>query len=215
MTVELTSESSSMPFDRKAGGHAFDLERGVCARCGMSREHFQDNDEPACSGQSEGAGSAAGLPPFVPDDQSSLNLRVHRAIGARAAIDAGLQVLPPEIRVLAGAVRYIDFGLSSARDFWEEVVLPTFDDFDQNPRPRTAIVAAAMAWHIHNWIWHENHPGTETKGSQDYKNFVDGLVAGCQELGWLRDVGDGGSIVGSAARRSKSSKPSREQTLRR
>lgn len=185
-----------MPFDRQAGRHAFDLERGVCARCGMSREHFQDNGEPACSGQSEGAGPAAGLPPFVPDDLSSLNLRVHRAIGASAAIGAGLQQVPPEIRVIAGAVRYIDFGLSSARDFWENVVLPTVDEFEQYPCPRTAIVAAAMAWHVHEWMWHENHPGTETKGSQDYKTFVDGLVNGCQELGWLRDVGDGGKHRG-------------------
>jgi ribosomal protein L37E len=40
-----------MVFDRRAGGHAFNFSSGVCAKCGMTREHFQDNDKPACKGK--------------------------------------------------------------------------------------------------------------------------------------------------------------------
>jgi hypothetical protein len=39
-----------MTFNRQAGGHAFDVDRGVCAKCGMSREHYEDNAEPRCIG---------------------------------------------------------------------------------------------------------------------------------------------------------------------
>jgi hypothetical protein len=39
-----------MTFDRSSGGHAFDFSAGVCERCGMTREYFQDNGEPRCSG---------------------------------------------------------------------------------------------------------------------------------------------------------------------
>ena len=40
-----------MAFDRQAGGHAFDFNRGVCEKCGMTREQFEDNGEPRCKGR--------------------------------------------------------------------------------------------------------------------------------------------------------------------
>ncbi len=38
-----------MTFDRMSGGHAFDFSAGVCQRCGMTREHYQDNGKPPCT----------------------------------------------------------------------------------------------------------------------------------------------------------------------
>jgi hypothetical protein len=40
-----------MAFDRMAGGHRFDFSRGVCHRCEMTREYFEDNGRPPCTGQ--------------------------------------------------------------------------------------------------------------------------------------------------------------------
>jgi hypothetical protein len=40
-----------MAFDRMAGGHRFDFSRGVCQRCGMSREKFEDHGRPRCTGK--------------------------------------------------------------------------------------------------------------------------------------------------------------------
>jgi len=42
-----------MAFDRRAGGHAFDFDREICVKCGMSREYFEDNGQPACRGRTE------------------------------------------------------------------------------------------------------------------------------------------------------------------
>jgi hypothetical protein len=46
-----TAGSETMAFDRLAGGHRFDFSRGVCQRCGMSREKFEDNGRPRCTGK--------------------------------------------------------------------------------------------------------------------------------------------------------------------
>ena len=40
-----------MSFDRHAGGHAFDFDRGVCTKCEMTREFFKDHGEPSCTGR--------------------------------------------------------------------------------------------------------------------------------------------------------------------
>ncbi len=41
-----------MVFELIAGGHRFDFIRGVCMRCEMSREKFEDSGQPQCTGQS-------------------------------------------------------------------------------------------------------------------------------------------------------------------
>jgi hypothetical protein len=38
-------------FDRTAGGHRFDFSRGVCVLCGITRNEFEDEDYPHCTGQ--------------------------------------------------------------------------------------------------------------------------------------------------------------------
>jgi len=39
-----------MKLDRQTGGHAFSFDAGVCAKCGMFREHYEDNGKPRCAG---------------------------------------------------------------------------------------------------------------------------------------------------------------------
>ena len=40
-----------MIFDRASGGQAFGVNGAVCCVCGMTREKFQDNGGPRCTGQ--------------------------------------------------------------------------------------------------------------------------------------------------------------------
>jgi hypothetical protein len=40
-----------MAFDRHAGGHDFDLTTKSCSKCGISREKFEDQGEPRCTGK--------------------------------------------------------------------------------------------------------------------------------------------------------------------
>jgi hypothetical protein len=40
-----------MAFDRRSGNHAFDFDAGVCQRRGMSREQYEDNGKPPCTGR--------------------------------------------------------------------------------------------------------------------------------------------------------------------
>jgi hypothetical protein len=53
-------------FDRRAGGHAFDFDREVCVKCGMSREHYQDNGKPPCKGKPSSENAERGI--MVRDD---------------------------------------------------------------------------------------------------------------------------------------------------
>lgn len=41
----------AVAFNRNAGGHAFDFSAGVCAKCDMTREDYQDKGQPACTGR--------------------------------------------------------------------------------------------------------------------------------------------------------------------
>jgi hypothetical protein len=45
------SKESEMVFDRTAGGHRFDFSREICFLCGISREEFEDDGRPQCTGQ--------------------------------------------------------------------------------------------------------------------------------------------------------------------
>jgi hypothetical protein len=36
---------------RRASSHAFDFDRDVCERCGITRPHFDDNGRPPCVGR--------------------------------------------------------------------------------------------------------------------------------------------------------------------
>jgi len=49
-----------MAFDRQADGHEFDFKTGVCAKCGMTREAYEDKGHPPCEPKKKG------IP--IPDD---------------------------------------------------------------------------------------------------------------------------------------------------
>jgi hypothetical protein len=59
-----------MAFDQQVGGHRFDLVKKRCAKCGMTREDYEDHGKLPCTGTGQ---TAAGRrqddkPDFIPDD---------------------------------------------------------------------------------------------------------------------------------------------------
>jgi hypothetical protein len=93
-------------------------------------------------------------------------------------------------------IQYINFGFTSAREFWDELVLPAYKCFKAEPTRATAIMACFPAWHIQDWIWHQQHPGDGTRNNNDYQQFQQQLFANCPELQWIRDVADAGKHRG-------------------
>lgn len=49
MVLSARQARTYMALDRRAGGHAFDFSTMACVRCGMPREHYDDNVEPRCT----------------------------------------------------------------------------------------------------------------------------------------------------------------------
>lgn len=94
------------------------------------------------------------------------------------------------------AVQYVDFGITSARQFWDENVVPVSERFKAQPNRANAIDASVSAWHVHEWIWHEHHPGTDTRQNIDYRNFQADLFNACPQIAWIRDVADAGKHRG-------------------
>jgi hypothetical protein len=93
-------------------------------------------------------------------------------------------------------VRYIDFGYTSAAEFWSEVVLSAYERFKEHHNRQNAIDVSVHAWQVHEWIWHENNPGEDTRGNADYTKFKENLLKSCPELAWIRDVADAGKHRG-------------------
>ena len=140
--------------------------------------------------------------PFVPYDDSSMNPHIYARSLWRpnaAVLDTNNQVFPPLLNNNRGkAVRYVNFGFSSAaaKEYWAEVLLPAYERFNAEPSRGNAIMASLPAWHIHEWIWHQQHPGADTRNSKDYTQFHDALLNDCPELAWIRDVADAGKHCG-------------------
>lgn len=93
-------------------------------------------------------------------------------------------------------VLYVDFGITSARQFWDENVIPAYERFKTQPNRANAIDASFHTWHVHEWIWHEHHPGEDTRRNIDYETFRTDCIDNCPELAWLRDVADAGKHRG-------------------
>jgi hypothetical protein len=93
-------------------------------------------------------------------------------------------------------VEYIDFGYDSAGQFWSEVVLSAYERFRSTPNRQHAIEASVPAWHVHEWIWHERHPGEDTRNNSDFAKFLTDILKACPELAWVRDVADAGKHRG-------------------
>ena len=86
------------------------------------------------------------------------------------------------------SVQYVDFGYSTARQYWEEAGLAAYQRFTEQGSRQTAIDACSHAWHIHEWLWHELHPGEDTQGNPPFLVFRKDLIDECEELAWVRDV---------------------------
>ena len=137
--------------------------------------------------------------PFIPYDDSSMNPHIYRRRRPTAAVlDPNSQVFSPLLNNRGKTVRYVNFGFSSAaaKEYWAEVLLPAYERFNAEPSRGNAIMASLPAWHIHEWIWHQQHPGAETRNSKDYTQFHDALLDDCPELAWIRDVADAGKHCG-------------------
>jgi hypothetical protein len=114
------------------------------------------------------------------------------------------EVFPPlPLRASGRVVQYVDFGFTSAREFWDEVVLPAYECFKAEPSRGKAIMASFPAWHIQDWIWHDQHPGEDTRNSKDYQPFQEKLLLDCPELQWIRDVADAGKHRGLGRKKPK------------
>jgi hypothetical protein len=85
-------------------------------------------------------------------------------------------------------VQYIDFGYESAEQFWAELVLPAYERFQSTPNRQSAIEASVPAWHVHGWIWHQQHRGETTENNQEFQKFRTEMIEKCCELAWVRDV---------------------------
>ena len=88
------------------------------------------------------------------------------------------------------SVVYVDLGFTTARQEWEEVGLPAYERFKEAPGRATAMDAAIHAWHVQDWIWHENNPGVDTYRNRAFYAFRDKLIDGCPELEWVGDIAD-------------------------
>ena len=133
------------------------------------------------------------LPPFVPNDDSAnfvaLSRRRSIQMAGHGALITNAEVFPP----LLGRLRYVDFGFTSAREYWTEVAQPAYERFVNDQTRGNAIMACLALWPLHDWLWHEQHPGADPhKSKQDYDQFRQQLFGNCPELEWLRDAADGG-----------------------
>ena len=116
---------------------------------------------------------------------------------AAAHFDVAGQVFPPIITVVRSKqVRYILGGFPTAKDFWEGVVLANYQRLSSDLSPASYFNAAQAAWHLKDWIWHEQHPGENTRSNKDHEAFEAKLFQDCPELAWIRDVADASKHCG-------------------
>jgi hypothetical protein len=55
---------------------------------------------------------------------------------------------------------YLDLGWTSAQQFWTEVVLPDYADFNKSQTAKAAIHAVLSVSHLYYWILSEQLRGT-------------------------------------------------------
>jgi hypothetical protein len=91
-------------------------------------------------------------------------------------------------------VKCIDIGLNSVDEYWNEIVVPSVQAFRASPSPRSVFHAALSLWHLHDWVWHERHPGRGH--GRSFKKFRKGLLKACPELWWLGDITNAGKHRG-------------------
>jgi hypothetical protein len=93
------------------------------------------------------------------------------------------------------SVTYVDIGLNSIDEYWNELVVPSVGEFNAEPSARSAFRAALSVWHLHDWVWHERNPD-QISGGPQFDAYRKDLIAACPELAWLRDIADAGKHRG-------------------
>jgi hypothetical protein len=87
-----------------------------------------------------------------------------------------------------GSLIYVDIGIVSGKDYWDKLVVPSVEEFQTHRSVHTGMAAASSLWHVHEWIWYDQHPDINSWGSKDYKAFCAKIVRDCPELEWLQDL---------------------------
>lgn len=93
-------------------------------------------------------------------------------------------------------VCYLVSDYTTAHQMWKEVGFPAYQRFVAAPSWPTAMDAAVHAWHIHEWVWHERHPNTDTKNDPEYTKFKNRLYCKYPELQWISDLADAAKHCG-------------------
>jgi hypothetical protein len=124
--------------------------------------------------------------------------RPHTQQQQRLRRNAELNIQPPPLPlvVLSGNVLYVDFGFTSAREYWTEVAEPAYERFDKDESRGNAITAFIVLSPLIDWLWHERHPGVDTDNNKDYLSFRQKLIGNCRELAWLGQVANAGKHRG-------------------
>jgi len=86
-------------------------------------------------------------------------------------------------------VTYIDFGWDSVEKAWGQWVVPNVQAFRSTPSASSVANAALPLWHLHDWVWHEQYSGQNSRGAK-FDAYRDDLLTRCPSLGWLRDIAD-------------------------
>jgi hypothetical protein len=160
----------------------------------------QRNGRVQMSGDDKKTTSETAVPFFQNDDFSQVAVAAAHAQRQRWHRNTALYMnnqppLPP-LAVMSGKVRYVDFGFTSTREYWMEVAEPAYDKFIKDESRGNAIMAFLALSPLPDWLWHEQHPGEDTRNNKDYEIFRQQLFASCPELAWLRDVADAGKHRG-------------------
>ena len=92
------------------------------------------------------------------------------------------------------SVLYVDLGFTSAHHLWREVALPAYERFTAAPNGGTALEAAFHAWHIHEWLWHDDQLSLKTTDTLPV--YRQNLIGECPELAWVQDIAEAGKHRG-------------------
>ncbi|MDP3299278.1 MAG: hypothetical protein Q8M38_04150, partial [Phenylobacterium sp.] len=92
-------------------------------------------------------------------------------------------------------VKYVDIGLPSPLDYWNQQVLPNVVDYRTTGEQRFAMQAARDLWHIAEWVWHSQNPGVDTH-DPSFGAWRNAQIQACPELAYLRDIADASKHCG-------------------
>lgn len=82
-------------------------------------------------------------------------------------------------------ITYI-FGLTSAEEYWVELVLPSQRRFLESGARGDAIIASMTAWSLHDWLYDEHGKG------MNRSSFTADQYKACPELKLVRSVAEAG-----------------------